>query len=112
MVSGDDKLCAEARRWIKGVFTAPVKVGRASSGARFLSKEAAHDLITSTAEKACRSYKQVKPLVHKKPVTMRLEVVERIRVPDMSASKPYLKLLDGRTYEVSGATTAEALSRL
>ena len=112
MASGDDKLCREARRWVKGICTAQVKTGRGSTGAVFLSKESAHRLITETAEQACRNYKQIKPLVHKKPVRMRLELVERHPPPQPSANRPYFKLIDGRTYEVTGATTREALSRL
>lgn len=112
MVSGDDKACAEARRWIKGVYTAQVKVGRATAGAQLLSKAAAHALITDTAEQACRNFRKIKPLAHRKPVTMRLEMVERKRIPGSAGNKPWLRLIDGRTYEVRGATTAEALARL
>lgn len=108
MVSGDDKACAEARQWIPGVLTAQVKTGLASGGARLLSKDAAHRLITDTAEAACRKHREIKPLVHAKPVTMRLELVERSRIP----GKPDVTVVDGRTYEVSGATTREALTRL
>ena len=112
MVSGDDKVCAEARRWIKGVRTAQVKVGYSSFGGRLLSREAAHQLITDTAEDACRGHRKAKPLVHAKPVRMRLELVERQRPPETASRKPYLRIIDGRTYEVTGSTTREALSRL
>jgi len=112
MVSGDDKACAEARQWIKGVHTAQVKVGYSSSGARFLSKDTARRTIRDTAEQACQDYRNIKPLVHRKPVHMRLEMVERRRIPASSARKPWLKLIDARTYEVTGMTTLEAFSRL
>jgi D-amino peptidase len=112
MVSGDDKACAEARQWVKGVHTAQVKVGYSNSGARFLSKETAHQLILDTAERACRDYRNIKPLVHRKPVRMRLEKIERRRLPDPAAHQAWLKLIDGRTYEVTGSSTREALSRL
>lgn len=112
MVSGCDKTCKEAKRWIKGVFTARVKTGLAWDAARLLSKEVAHKVITETAEKACRNYKKIKPLAHAKPVRMRLELVERGKVPSPAANQPYLKIINARTYEVNGATTREALSRL
>ncbi|HUW82914.1 MAG TPA: M55 family metallopeptidase [Phycisphaerae bacterium] len=112
MVSGCDKACAEAKKWIKGVYTACVKKGLAWDSARLLGKEVAHKLISDTAEKACRNYKKVKPLVHAKPVRMRLELVERGKVPSPAAGMSYLKIVDARTYEVTGATTREALSRL
>ncbi len=40
------------------------------------------------------------------------ELVERCRVPDLAAGKDYLTLIDGRTYEVTGSSVREALSRL
>ena len=43
--------------------------------ARLLGKEVAHKLIADMAGKACRNYSKVKPLVHAKPVRMRLELV-------------------------------------
>jgi D-amino peptidase len=112
MVSGDDKACKEAKSWIDGVYTAQVKEGLSSTGARLLSRETAHKLITETAEKACRDYKKMKPLVVKKPVKMRLEVVERHKIQGLDGGKPWLKLIDGRTYEVTGENALEALSRL
>jgi D-amino peptidase len=112
MVSGDDKTCAEARKLIKGVYTAQVKTGYACSGAKMLGKEMAHKLIRETAAKACRNYKSIKPFVHKKPVRMRLEKVERGSIPSMIGAPPWIKYIDARTYEVSGSTTLEALMRL
>jgi D-amino peptidase len=112
MVSGDDKLCREARRWVKGIYTAQVKTGFATFGARLLSPDAAHGLIADTAEKACLNRSKIAPLIHRTPVRMRLEVVERTGIPSRADGKPWLKLIDGRTYEVSGKTTLEALSRV
>ncbi len=112
MVSGDDKVCKEARQWVKGVHTAQVKAGLSKFGARFLSKGTAHKLIAETAEKACLGRTKIRPLVHKKPVRMRLERVERGDIPGLSPGKPYLKHIDARTYEVTGSDTREALSRL
>jgi D-amino peptidase len=111
MVSGDDKACAEARRWIKGVHTAQVKVGYSSGGGRLLSKASAHRLIAVTAEAACRDHRGIKPLVHRKPVRMRLELVERERLPMRHAGNSWFKVIDGRTFEITGATTREALLR-
>ena len=55
---------------------------------------------------------KIGPLVHEKPVTMRLERVERGEIPGLSAGNAYLKHVDARTYEVTGKDTREALSRL
>lgn len=112
MASGDDKLCAEAAEWIPGIHTAQVKQALSCFGAQFLSKEDAHRLIAETAEKACRDLENVKPLVHDKPVTMRLERVERGTPPSESPDRPWLKRIDSRTYEVTADDTRHALSRL
>lgn len=106
MVSGDDKLCAEARSFIKGVIAVQVKKGLDVEGGILLSKEQALKRITEGAAKAVQSCKEIKPYKVKKPVTMRLEHVSRGIVP---VSRPYVKVIDGRTYEVTGATVAEAL---
>ena len=112
MVSGDDKACIEARRWVKGIHTAQVKTGLATKGARLLSPQTARKLIADTACKACQDVKHIRPLIHRRPVRMRLEVVERHRTPTPDAGLPWLKSIDGRTYEVSGRNTREALCRL
>jgi D-amino peptidase len=109
MVSGDDKLCREARRFLKNVVTAEVKKGLALEGGQLLPKERAHEVIRQAAEQACRTYRQMKPFKVRKPVRMRLEVVSRGRLP---VGLPDAKILDGRTYEVTGRTVEEALNRL
>lgn len=109
MVSGDDKLCAEAKRFLKRVVTAQVKVGLDCEGGQVLAKEAAQKLIREGAAEAVRNCKKFKPYRIKPPVTMRLELVSRGRVP---VKRPHVKLIDGRTYEVTGRTVEEALNLL
>lgn len=112
MVSGDDKACAEARRWIKGVFTAVVKKGYSNRGGRLLGRKAAHKLIVETAENACRNCRKVKPLVHSHPVRLRVELVERVPLPGAIYGRKGVTFIDARTFEVAGATTREAFSSL
>jgi len=109
MVSGDDKACREARRFIKGVVTAEVKTAHAVNGARLLSQPRAAELIRTSAARAVGRCKKIKPFRVKSPVTMRLELVSRGTVP---RHRPYVKVIDGRTYEVTAATVEEALNRL
>ena len=45
-----------------------------------------------------------------KPITMRVELTERGILPSRYA-KPYMTVLDGRTYEVTGDTMEEVLFR-
>jgi len=111
MVSGDDKACREAEEFIPGVVTACVKVGLSVEGGRLLSADAAHELITGRAAEAVRKAGAIKPVVVKPPVTARLELVSRGRLP-LRGDKPYVKIIDGRTYEVTADSVDQALGRL
>jgi D-amino peptidase len=109
MVSGDDKCCKEARRFFKDIITVQVKKGLHVEGGQMLSLEAAHQRIREGAEQACRQYKRFRPYKVKKPVTMRLELVSRGKVPVHRAD---VKVIDGRTYEVKARTVEQALTML
>ncbi len=109
MVSGDDKLCDEARQFLKDVVTVQVKKGLAAEGGQLLPAERAHQLIREGAARACLDYKKMKPYRVRKPVKMRLELVSRGRLP---IGRPDTKILDGRTFEVTGKTVEEALNGL
>jgi D-amino peptidase len=108
MVSGDDKTCREARRLLRDVVTVQVKKGLDAEGAQLLSKDRAHQLIRDGAELACRQYKRFQPYKFTKPVTMRLEMTTRGRIPN----RPDVKVIDGRTYEVTARTVEQALRLL
>jgi D-amino peptidase len=109
MVSGDDKLCIEARQFIKGVVTVQVKKGLDVEGGILLSGEQAHKLIRAGAAKAVKVCKTIKPYKVKSPVTMRLELVSRGRIP---VTRKQVKIIDGRTYEVVGPGVEETLHLL
>jgi D-amino peptidase len=109
MVTGDDKACREARRFIKGVVTAQVKEGLGVEGAKLLPRERAHGRISEGAAKAVRSCSEIRPFRMKAPVRIRLELVSRGRVP---VGRPGVKVIDGRTYEVSAPSVEEALRML
>jgi D-amino peptidase len=111
MVSGDDKVCHEASKLINGIVTAQVKQGFSVSGGRLLSMDNAHDLIRKKACEAIKKCANIRPFKVKAPVTMRLEKVERGQLPNIE-SKPYMKIIDGRTYEVYGDSVEQALWRL
>ncbi len=109
MVSGDDKLCREARRLLKGVVTVEVKQGYDLEGGRLLPRELAHRLIREGAALAVSRVSSLRPLKFKRPVRMRLELVSRGRVP---VGRAGVRVIDGRTYEVEGAGVEEALKLL
>jgi D-amino peptidase len=109
MVSGDDKACREAKALLKGVVTAQVKKGLSVEGAVLLPKARAHALIRDSAARAVQNCRTMKPHVVKPPVRLRLEQVSRVPMP---RPKPYLRILDGRTFEVTGSSVEEALYRM
>jgi D-amino peptidase len=111
LVSGCDKACREAKQLLPGVFTAAVKTGYGCEYARLLPLPRAQDLIRKKAAEAARACRAMKPFRVKPPVRLRLELIERGRVPE-AGSKPWFRKLDNRTYEVRGAGVAEALDRL
>ena len=109
MVSGDDKVCAEARSLIPGIETAEVKKGLDCQGAQLLAMRAAHELIRKAATQAVRRCREIKPYVVAKPVKMTLELVSRGNVP---LTREGVRVIDGRTYEVTAATVEQALRLL
>lgn len=109
MVSGDDKACREAKLFLPWVVIAQVKKGLACQSAMLLPPRKAHEIIRTSAERAVKNIHSMKAYRVKHPVTLRLELVSRGQVP---ASKKYVKVIDGRTYEVIGKTVEEALSLL
>ncbi len=106
MVSGDDKVCREARQIVRNIVAVQVKKGLDAEGGILLPKEQAHKRITLGAEKAVRKCGKIKPHKVRSPVTFKLELVERGQVP---VGRKGVKVIDGRTYEVTGKTVEETL---
>ena len=104
MVSGDDKCCAEAAEWLPEAVTCQVKKGFSCNGARIPAPEKSLALITAKAEEAVRKAPMCPLLVANSPVTMRLELVSRQRVP----VNPAYKILDARTWELEQPTVERA----
>jgi len=108
LVSGDDKVCREARRFITGVLVAQVKKGLSCQGGQLLSRKASYDLIVRRSAEAVRKAASIRPFRTRRPVRTRLELVSRGQLPNLDG-KPYAKIIDGRTYEVTGKTVEQAL---
>jgi D-amino peptidase len=106
LVSGSQAACAEARQWMRTVVVAPVKQDLDLHGGVLLSPPAARSLIRKAAAQAVAKAATIKPLRVKHPVRMRLEKVSRSRLPQ---GRPGVKIIDGRTYEVTARTVEEAL---
>ena len=109
MVSGDDKVCIEAKTLLPWIVTAEVKKGLGCYYAMLLPREKAMALLREKVKEAIKNFPNAKPYILDKPVKLRIEKCERIQLP--YSDKPYLKIIDGRTYEVEGASMEEALFR-
>ena len=70
MVSGDDKVAAEARRWIPGVEVCETKTGTGPQSAEALPLEAARGLIQARTEAAVRKRRDVRPVRASYPARM------------------------------------------
>ena len=104
MVSGDDKTCAEASEWLPEAVTCQVKKGFSCNGARIPAPEKTQALITAKAEEAVRRAAGMPLLLAEKPVTMRLELVSRQRLP----VNPAYRHIDARTWELQQPSVEEA----
>jgi len=110
MVSGDDKTCREAEEFIPGVVTAEVKKGSACMGALLLPPEKAEKVLREKTMEAVSKIGQIAPVTYQKPVEFTLEYTERHALPN-GFSKPYMKVIDGRTFSVTGGNVEEAWYR-
>ncbi len=110
MVSGDDKVCKEALELLPWIATAEVKKGITWQGGMLLPQEKAHQVLKNAVSDAINRFDQMKPYVVEKPVVLQVELVERIMVPNIY-TKPYMNVIDGRTFAVVGDTMEEAFAR-
>lgn len=111
LVSGDAAACAEARRLLPGVGIAEVKEGLGRQCARLLPQPAAHHLLEACGRAACKAIKERAPYRVSLPVRIRVELAEGWPLPN-AVGRPCVRILDGRTFEVSGDTFTEARARL
>ena len=61
-------------------------------------------------KKAAENIKNAKPLVYDKPIKFRVDLVERIPLPNLH-NHPDVKIIDGRSYELEAETVEKALFR-
>jgi D-amino peptidase len=111
LVTGDDKVCAEARALLGAIETAEVKQSVARHRALILPPPRAQALIRESAKRATERVGQVPPLATECPVEIRLryvstDVAER-RAPDGDR----VVREDGRTVRFRGRDVMEALRR-
>ncbi len=111
MVSGDDKVCREAKQLLPWIADAEVKKGITWQGGILLPQEKAHAVLIQAVKDAIARFGEMKPYVLERPIRFTVECTERSVMPSQYA-KPYIKIIDGRTYEITADTMEEALFRV
>ena len=113
MVSGDTKACEEAKRFLPWVTTAEVKRSLHCMGASLLPPHKAKECIFAAVKEAVENFKAGKCELYKvpAPLKLRVEVTERTQLPLVSR-QPYVKIIDGRTFEVDADSVEQAIFRV
>jgi D-amino peptidase len=62
MVSGDDKVCAEARSWLPGVVTCQTKKGTGPQSADLIPLEESRRLVTQKTKEALAKRQEIRPI--------------------------------------------------
>lgn len=110
MVSGDDRICEEAKAVLQDTILCQVKTALSCQEAKMLSQTEAHKRIEESTEKAVLAASKYKPYKVPGPVTIKVELVERGCVPNPVA-RPGMTIIDGRTFAVTADCVEDALFR-
>ncbi|MBQ9941361.1 MAG: M55 family metallopeptidase [Clostridia bacterium] len=94
-----DIVCAEVKK-STGIF-----------GAMLLPEKKAHDLLYEKAIEAVENFKNCKIFKFDKPLKCEIEVTERTVLPSLQKC-PYIKIKDGRTYQVECETVEQLIYRM
>ena len=113
MVSGDTNACLEAKRFLPWVAPAEVKRSLHCMGAGLLPPHKAKECIFAAVKEAVESFKAGKCELYRvsAPITLRVELTERNQLPTVSKC-PYMKVIDGRTFEVEADSVEQAIFRV
>ena len=108
MVSGDDKVCAEAEKWIPGVVTCQVKTATSAHSGIFLPLEEAHALIVKKTKEALAKRKTIALIKVSYPATMKWDYI-----PEGSPrvySDEFKPFTNPRTKELTSGSVEKLLS--
>ncbi|HWL51788.1 MAG TPA: M55 family metallopeptidase [Chthoniobacteraceae bacterium] len=106
MVSGDDKTVAETEAFLPHAVKAEVKQGIGIEGAIFLSPGEARRVIQEKTREAVKRCAEIPPFMVEKPVTLRLQLVSRGRLP---RHRQGFREIDGQTFEVTAPSVQQAV---
>ena len=107
MVSGDDKVAAEARAWIPGVVTCEVKKGTGPQSADVIPLEKARDLIRQKTVEALAKRGEIRPVAIMYPATIRWDYLPK---GSLRTHNPEFKPVDNpRRVEKTGDSVEKLL---
>jgi len=95
-ISGDSAVAEEAKAIIPNITTAVVKWAVSRQAAKCLHPKKARELIKQKAAEALQNYGNVKPLVFKPPIEVRLKLFNP-SMADAAEALPTMERLDGTT---------------
>lgn len=99
MTSGDDKLCTEAKSFIRNVVTVKVKDGLSWESGKLLPLERVNKKIYNGTVMALRKHSNIKPFKVQGNVTLRVEFI--MEVP-LALMRKDINFIDGKTCEATG----------
>ncbi|MCX8037686.1 MAG: M55 family metallopeptidase [Candidatus Sumerlaeia bacterium] len=111
LVTGDDKVCAEARALLGDIETAQVKEGWGRHAARLLSPAVARQLIFEKARAAIAKAGRIKPFTMSPPYEVKLKYASTSHLDGILCDGKRRERLDGQTIVFRSDNLVEALSR-
>jgi D-amino peptidase len=113
LISGDDKVAAEARAFFPGIEAVIVKEGMAMSAARTRSPQEARTMIAAGVKAALGRRGAIRPVRLQTPVTLEIELAQ-MAYADAAANVPGMVRVNGLTvrYVAPDALTAYRVSRV
>jgi D-amino peptidase len=107
LVTGDRKLCEEARTFLRNVVTVVVKEATGRTAARCISPIKARQLIKNGAAKALKHADSVKPFKIKPPINLKVAFMNS-GMAEIAELVPGSKRIDGRTLSYTSKDLVEA----
>jgi len=113
LISGDDKIAAEARAFFPGIEAVVVKQGIAFTAARTLHPEEARARIAAGVKAALGRRASIRPVRLQTPITLEIELAQ-MSWADAAANVPGMTRVNGVTvrYVAPDAITAYRVSRV
>jgi len=107
MVSGDDKVCAEAGKLLPWATLACVKESLGLMTTALLPSHKAEEVLKNAVHDAISRIGEMKPYVISKPVKCKVELTERQPIPHY-ANRVSIEFEDARTYTVTADSVFDA----